>query len=309
MGHERFPNLFVVGAMKAGTSSLHEYLHQHPEIFMSRFKEPQYFAPHRTRWGQGWGQGQPNPEPGIDWYLRLFADAGPVKYAGESSVSYAARPWVSGCERRIFGFNPEARIIYLMRDPVERAISHYWHFVSDGREDLGMLAALKARRGYVARSSYAMQIGPYLEVFGRDRVFLLTLEELSRDPGGTFGRLFSWLGVRPDARIDTAANYNVSPTRVRQTRRFCVPLDTGLKHWRWRVIEKRLPGAVPVWLRRAAYRQVDKRSVDREPAVRYLRPILQEDVRRLSALAGRDFPEWTTLAGTSDYEARAASAS
>src|SRR5688500_2790920 len=122
-----FPNLFIIGAMKAGTSSLHEYLHQHPQIFMSRFKEPQYFAPHRTQYGM-WGQGQPLPEPGIDWYLRLFANAGDVEYAGESSVSYTARHWVTGCHERIWEFNAHARIIYLMRDPVERAISHYWHF-------------------------------------------------------------------------------------------------------------------------------------------------------------------------------------
>ena len=65
MSRGRFPNLFIIGAMKAGTSSLHEYLHQHPEIFMSRFKEPQYFAPHVTREGLAWGQGHQHPEPGI----------------------------------------------------------------------------------------------------------------------------------------------------------------------------------------------------------------------------------------------------
>src|SRR5262245_27750477 len=99
MSQRLFPNLFIIGAMKAGTSSLHEYLHQHPEIFMSRFKEPQYFAPHTTRLGFKWGQGNPCPEPGIDWYRRLFRDAGDVKYAGESSTSYTCRPIHCGCER------------------------------------------------------------------------------------------------------------------------------------------------------------------------------------------------------------------
>ncbi len=165
----RKPNLFIIGAMKAGTSSLHEYLHQHPEMFMSRFKEPQYFAPHSTRWGEKWGQGNPYPEPGIDWYLRLFENVGDVKYAGESSSSYTARPWVTGCECRIHQFNPNARLIYLMRDPIERTISHYWHFVADGREDRDMLTAIRQNDEYVARSHYAMQLKPYLDTFGPER--------------------------------------------------------------------------------------------------------------------------------------------
>src|SRR5262249_14086468 len=156
-----FPNLFIIGAMKAGTSSLHEYLHQHPEIFMARFKEPQYFAPHTTRSGHRWGQGNPYPEPGHGWYLRLFARAGHVKYAGGSSGSYTARPWVAGCEKRIWEFNPEARLIYILRDPIERTVSHYWHFVLDGREDRDMLPAVRRNPEYVARSYYAMQLQPY----------------------------------------------------------------------------------------------------------------------------------------------------
>ena len=175
MTSRTFPNLFIIGAMKAGTSSLHEYLHLHPEIFMSRFKEPQYFAPHRTRNGLPWGQGNPCPEPGIDWYLRLFDDAGDVKYAGESSVSYTAVPVLSGCHERIYAFNPEARLIYIMRDPVERTVSHYWHNVAGGWEDRDMLAAVKRLKDYTARSHYAMQLRPYINTFGRDRVHLLTL--------------------------------------------------------------------------------------------------------------------------------------
>jgi hypothetical protein len=295
MGETRFPNLFIIGAMKAGTSSLHEYLHQHPAIFMTRFKEPQYFAPHTTRWGQRWGQGQPFPEPGMDWYLRLFEGAGDAAYAGESSVSYTARPWVSECERRIHDFNPEARLIYLMRDPVERTISHYWHFVNDGREDLDMLSAVRRKDDYVARSAYAMQLGPYVERFGRDQVFVLTLEELNADPAATFRRLFSWLGVSPDVTVDTRTSYNVSPKELRQTRRHCVPLDTAWKHWRWKQVKRRLPAAIPAALERATYRPIDKARVDARPAVEYLRPILREHTRELAALTGRDFSEWTTL--------------
>lgn len=91
--------------MKCGTASLHECLGQHPDIFMTSFKEPQYFAPHGKLHYGTWGQGGDLPEPGIEWYLRLFEDAGDVRFAGESSTSYTKAPWVTGCAERIHAFN------------------------------------------------------------------------------------------------------------------------------------------------------------------------------------------------------------
>ncbi len=290
-----FPNLFIVGAMKAGTSSLHEYLHQHPQIFMSRMKEPQYFSPHTTRWGQRWGQGNPFPEPGIDWYFKLFSEAGDAKYAGESSVSYTSRPWVIDCERRIHAFNPDARIIYLMRDPIERSISHYWHFVVDGREDRDMLTAMQRTEEYVARSDYAMQLKPYLDKFGPEQVFTLTLENLQEQPDREFRRLFNWLDVDPNVPIDTRNRFNVTQSVVLQPRRHRVFMDTLMKHWRWRRLEGKLPDAIPAVSRRLAYRSIDKNAVDCVPTIEYLRPILKDRIQSLTELLGRDFPEWKTL--------------
>jgi len=289
-----FPNLFIVGAMKAGTSSLHEYLHQHPQIFMSRFKEPQYFAPHRTQYGM-WGQGQALPERGIDWYLQLFADSGDVKCAGESSVSYTARHWIGGCEQRIWEFNPDARIIYLMRDPVERAISHYWHFVAAGRETLPPLAAVKRRDDYIARSDYAYQIEPYIRRFGEGRVFLLTLEALRENPQETFRRLFRWLDVEESVTIDVSERFNVREQNLFQTRRYARPLARFLQGWRWQKWKR----ISPIWLSGAlesvAYRPVDRNEVDLRPTLEYLRGRLRPTVSRLAELAGRQFPEWTTM--------------
>jgi hypothetical protein len=294
----KLPNLFLIGAMKAGTSSLHEYLRQHPRIFMTRFKEPQFFAPHKTRWGQAWGIGNEHPEPGADWYLRLFENCGDVDYAGESSVSYTAAPWVTGCEKRIYEFNPEARLIYLMRDPVERTISHYWHFVKDGREDRDLLDALRKKEDYLARSDYERQLAPYLRQFGADRVLALTTESLQREPQKTFREIFRWLGIDDRQPIDVSSRHNVSSEKLRQTRRGLVFLDTLRKHWRYRRLEKRVPLLRGRWLDRICYREVFKPEVDLRRAIEFLRPIQREQVRRLTALLGREFPEWTTLTPT-----------
>jgi hypothetical protein len=298
----KYPNLFIIGAMKAGTSSLHEYLHQHPQIFMSRFKEPQYFAPHTTRWGIKWGMGHPHPEPTMGWYLDLFAEAGDVKYAGESSVSYTAAPWISDCHRRIHAFNPDARLIYLLRDPIERTISHYWHFVADGREDREMLTAIRRNEDYVSRSNYARQIRPYLTTFGQEQVFVLTLEELTAAPGATFRRLFAWLEVDPDYPIATEQKFNVGSPRLWQTRRGLVLLDTLQKSWRWKKQSSRVPQPVRRLLQQLTYRSIDRAVVDTRHVIDYLRPIQQRQVEELSALLGRQFLEWTTLAPNSCSE-------
>jgi hypothetical protein len=290
-GPVRFPNLFIVGAMKSGTSSLHAYLQQHPQIFMSRFKEPQYFAPHRVPHGM-WGQGHSLPEPGIDWYLRLFAEAGDVQYAGEASVSYTARHWVSGCEERIWQFNPAARIIYLMRDPVERAISHYWHFVAAGRETLPPERALRERDDYVARSDYAWQIEPYLARFGEGQVYLLTLEELEADPRRTFARLFAWLGVDDAVEIDTSTRHNVRVGAVKQTRRLAQPLVRMLQSWRWRRLRSQVPRAIEQMLEAAAYHVVDSSKCDYGQVREYLWSRLAPRVQALAQLTGREYPEW-----------------
>ena len=295
----QFPNLFIIGAMKAGTSSLHEYLNRHPEIFMGNpggkgaMKEVSYFAPHYTDLGVPWGEG--HEQPGLDWYLELFSSAGKVKYAGEASVLYSARPWIEGCEKRIHRFNSAARIVYILRDPVERAISHYWYSVRGGLETLPILSAMKRSKEYVDRSDYAMQLKPYVETFGFNQVFVLTLEELHNDSNQILTQLFEWLGVDSSISIDTTEKVNVGKAVIRQTRHGLARLDLMMKHWRWKQLEPKLPGFVPRLLQSITYRQVHKESVDTQPAKNYLRPILQQRTEELVHLLGREFPCWSTL--------------
>jgi hypothetical protein len=290
-----FPNLFIIGAMKAGTSSLHEYLHQHPEIYMSRFKEPQYFAPHTTREGVAWGQGNPYPEPGIDWYLRLFKDAGDVKYAGESSVSYSALPSKSGCAERLYDFNRDARIIYLMRDPIERTISHYWHRVASGYEGRDMLTAIRQTQGFLDYSNYAMQLRPYLEMFGRAQVFALTTEELRDAPQQTLRRVFAWLGVDTEVSIETDIKHNVGPRKLRQTRRGAIFIYRALRHRHGQSVVRRVPRAALHLLEKIVYREVTRDEAGFGPTISYLVPIVEVQVQELSVLLHREFPEWTTV--------------
>lgn len=192
-----------------------------------------------------------------------------------------------------------------MRDPVARAISHYWHFVAAGRETLPPLAAVMRREDYLARSDYAWQIEPYLRRFGRDQVYLLTLEELESDPQGTLGALLAWLGVDPTFPIDTRQKHNVSRPVIMQTRRLARPLAELLEGWRWKKWEPAVPPVLRTILERIARRPVDRRGVDLEPARRYLRQRLLPRIDALRKLLGRDFPQWTTLYAEGETEVSA----
>jgi Sulfotransferase family len=110
------PNLFIIGAMKAGTSSLHSYLGAHPQIFMTEVKEPAFFEDpaHRKRPKEGIGYWN-----NLSHYLELFALTGDRPVVGESTTDYTKLPLKTGVARRIFDFNSDARLIYLMRDPIE----------------------------------------------------------------------------------------------------------------------------------------------------------------------------------------------
>jgi Sulfotransferase family len=198
----RWPNLFIVGAGKAGTSSLADYLGQHPDIFMAPVKEPHFFS-----------DADPRLTPPIkdeEAYLRLFAGASTEKLRGEASVSYL---WDTASPRAIKRASPDARILVLLRDPVDRAYSHYWHAFKNGVETRSFQQAVEDELAgvrppglepYLERSRYAEALARYLDVFGAS-VYVLFFEDLVRDAAGELRKVFAFLDVEPAfaQRLDT----------------------------------------------------------------------------------------------------------
>ena len=185
MPDRKFPNLFVIGAMKSGTTTLHTALGSHPEILMSSYKEPQYFTGTYYRHRLEFDDRPPDPDG--RWYFDMFKPAHDdpgIKYAGESSADYTQRPVFEGCAGRIAAFNPAARILYIVRDPVERCVAHYWHNVHIEYETRPPSEALWEDPRFIAFSDYAMQLQPYLEVFPREQIHVLTLESFRDDQAG-----------------------------------------------------------------------------------------------------------------------------
>jgi Sulfotransferase domain len=180
------PNLIIIGGLKCGTTSLHHYLNLHPEIAMSRPKELNYFV-EELNWPLG-----------REWYASHFDPAARVR--GESSPHYTNRPSFSGVAERIREtLGDDARLIYVVRDPIDRMLSHYLHNVGGGYEERSLPEAFAdAESSYIARSRYFFQLEPYLEAFGRERIAVVGREDLKADRPGTMRRAFEFLGVDPD---------------------------------------------------------------------------------------------------------------
>lgn len=202
------PDAVILGAQKSGTSSLHNYLTQHPGVIAPLRKEVHYF--------------DLNYERGERWYRAHFARQGGLGLNLDSSPYYLFHPAVPVRMRALL---PEARLIVLLRDPGRRAYSHYWHERDKGREDLSFEAAIEAEperlagaeellaRGemnrsrehqhfsYLARGRYAEQLERWFEVYPRDRCLVLRFEDLVRDPLAILNQSLTFLGLPPASKV------------------------------------------------------------------------------------------------------------
>jgi len=298
---QRKPDLFVIGAMKSGTTYLNKLLDAHPAIFMCSPEEPSYFVdPKQLRilWPEAWDLGFWRDE---EHYLRLFRSSGDAAVLGEASTNYTKRPLISGVPERIHTFNPDARFIYLLRDPVQRTLSHYWHMVRYHAERRPMLEAIRTDSQYLDVSNYAMQLTPYLELFGASRVMVVTFEQLTRNPAMTMRQVYDWLGV-DGAEVDIPGldvAENVTPEVLRMAAWRGV-----LQHVRrsrpFRLLTPSLPRTLRERAVQFATHHVDRRTFDASQATNFLRPLQTRQTESLTRLVGRRFPEWRTLHGGAD---------
>jgi len=279
----RCPNLFIIGAMKSGSTSLHYYLGEHPEIFMCEPKEPWYFVKEKN-----WNKGE-------KWYKSLFEMAPPeAKIIGESSADYTMLPMYKGVPERIHQYNPNAKFIYVMRNPAMRTISHYWHNVRWHSEQRDILRAIKEDQNLIDVSNYHMQLSAFLNYFPLTRFYPLTFEEMIANPEKTVKAIFSWLKVDPSfVPSNLKEGKNITPATVEMVRGVALLHKfrfTGI----WAAIHTIFPHKLRDMGKRLAVKKIDRKSQLIEPAIEYLRPIQREQIELLSTLLDRSFPEWKT---------------
>ena len=270
------PNLIVIGAQKCGTSVLHYYLSLHPEVSMSKPKELNFFIEERN-WPRG-----------IDWYKTQFdLDA---RVRGEASPNYTAFPQHEGVPQRMAEVVPDAKLIYMVRDPIERIAAHWVHNYAKRREKGTLEQTLvHPNTSYVTRSKYAMQLERFLEHYPKEQVLVFQQSELRYKRMETLRQVFEFIGVDAEfnhPRFEQERHQTSGKTRAT---RLAVRLEKLGRGRRgrffpsnfWLVLDDRLP------LRRAIKRPDVKAALPEETLEE-----LRADALRLRELTGRDFSNW-----------------
>jgi hypothetical protein len=304
---EIWPNFFIVGAQKAGTTSLYFYLKEVPQVYMSPLKEPFYFSPHVVH----------NSASDIirdkKEYLRLFEKANGYTAIGEATPIYL---WDPDAPKLIHQTVPHARIIMILRDPIERAYSNYLmrvrysgvqsSFYDELMRDYRSQDKLYGKSQlYVEFGMYYEQVKRYFDIFGREQVKVIIFEEFVKHPEQTVNEVLGFLGVK----------YTVTEIRE-QHNPYSVP-RTPLSRWifavfRWlrarnirfykllmllpdSVLES-LPlpsGKSSGFAARILFKRIEKPKIEPE-AFKFLQELYHDDVLRLESLLGRSLP-WSTV--------------
>jgi hypothetical protein len=272
------PNFIVIGAQKSGTSSLHHYLQAHPEICMSRAKEPDFFT-----LAHNWSRG-------IAWYERQFPRVNGEIAIGEVSPSYTMHPSHPDVPARMASIIPKAKLVYLVRDPIARMKSHYQHRVAAGVERLPIEQALREDAHYLNTSRYAYQISRYLEYFPASHLLVVPSEALLTRRKSTLRRIFRFLGVDQDWWSPDLERkwYVTSEHRQRRVLTAALIDLPGVKAAR---------RSLPAGLKRSLKTVTHRDPILGEPSLspefeERLRQTLREDVVKLRGFLPDDFEGW-----------------
>jgi Sulfotransferase family len=257
-GGPPLPNFVIVGAMRSGSTSLYKYLQVHPQVWMPR-KEIHFFD---KRWDNG-----------LDWYRDRFAGWSGQPAVGEATPTYLAE---TEALDRMAATIPDAKLVAILRDPVDRAYSHYWMEHVRGRDDRPFAAAAA---DYLGRGRYLPQLEAASARFGRDDVAVVLLDDLRSSPGDTYAEVCAFLGVDPAFR---------PPRLGERVNRF-----VAFRSMRVRDARRRLPKALRIGRIVGKLNAVEGDYPPLDPALAArLRAGMASDNEALAAWLGRDLSAW-----------------
>lgn len=275
-GAEIWPNFFVVGAPRSGTTSLYEYLIRVPGIYMSPVKEPRYFdsVDHFAPYA-------PKPIRSKEKYLKLFAGVKDEALIGEASPSYLMD---AEAARRIAGVAPDARIVMILRDPVEQIYSAYMLHRRARFHQLPFQDAIKLEL-YLRPAFYADAVQRYLDTFGTDRVKIMVFEEFIRDTRTAVAEVLRFLGSRADPPHSVSEIHNAFG--LPRSRWSSVLTQNALVR---NVARRFLPDRFRRRFReKILFKKTSKPPVP-EAGKKLLEDLLRDDVLKLEKIIGRPLP-------------------
>lgn len=291
MTGKRWPNLFMAGVAKAGTTSLHRYLGEHPEIAMSRPKETYFFSDH---WDGAEGD-QEALSKATEAYLECFTHGEDERYLGESTPDYL---WHPKAPERIASRCHEPRFIVSLRDPIERAHSDWAmatnrsgetrSFLKRVNDELDPDPANPKPTGVVNPGRYGTHLKRLIGTVGEDHVHIVLFEDLKKDPLALLEDIASFLGVSRDGMhtVDYETVHN--PYGEARNRLAAWALDASLLHAIARGV---LPESVRIWLgEHALVKKTGKPPLEPEAKAKLV-DYYEPEIRETETLLGRSLPE------------------
>lgn len=214
------PDFIIIGAMKSATSTLHEQLALQPGFFMSTPKEPNFFSDN------------PVYNLGLDWYSALFSEAEADDICGESSTHYTKLPDYPQTIERMKDYLPSLKLIYVVRHPIDRLISHYIHQWSQNVIKTDINQAIDEFDELINYSRYSMQIIPFIEQYGPENIHIVFSEALRVRPQYELEKVATFLGYnKPVIWYDDLPEQNVSSQRVRRFSGYNLIVDNPILAW------------------------------------------------------------------------------
>lgn len=272
------PNYLVIGAQKSATSTLCDLIGRHPQGFMTRPKEPYFFSNDEV-WARGWA-----------WYESLFAGAQGARAIGEGSTTYTMRWKHPNAAERIAENLPNARLIYIVRNPIDRAVSHYTHLRSrGGREKRPIDRAMREDPWYLDNSLYDHQLSAYRDRFPARNILVLFFEDMKADQRAVARRCYEFLDIDPEfadtleapAKRNSSEDAREDTALVSAARR--IPFFSALR--------SALPKGMVGSARRALKRPAPKPQLDHDTRA-WMTEQLREDSHRFLIRYGKPADFW-----------------
>jgi hypothetical protein len=303
------PNFLIIGAAKSGTTALWHYLRQHPQIYVSPRKHTRFFA-FEVEDPDFCGPGSENPSlhytmpyavADLDAYHALFAGATSETAIGEASHSYL---YESRASERIREYEPDMKLVAILRNPTERAFSHYRQMIRDGREPLDdFVRALEEEEArlrdhwwpdfhYVQVGLYHAQLEHYFERFPRDQIKVYLYEDLNSDPMSMLRDVFRFLGVDDAFVPEATARYNASGVPKNEALHLLLQRLRRIRPVVERFVPKRQYGRLLRIGSNLHNWNLTKSQLSPKVRKRVTDEYFREDILKLQRLIGRDLSAW-----------------
>jgi hypothetical protein len=279
----QLPNFLVIGVMKGGTTSLHEYLSKHPDIFMTDKKEINFFI-------------DPHWSNGIEWYSNFFDESGKYLLRGESSPSYSKAHRHKLVVSRIKEVLPEVKLIYIVRNPIDRILSHYIEAIEGGYapdQDINEFIFNDPEQHYILTSRYGYQLAAYLKEFSLENIIVISSEDLLKHRLGTMNKIFEFLGVTiiDDNEI---FDFKINTQKEKRKKSLLGKLIYGraLQNIR-NLVPRELKDKLKdrKWLQVFTHSKISNHSLNEESVFK-LKKIFKLDIQELEQMTGQSFKDW-----------------